>query len=165
MASLECHDNPKLPSGYWVSLGWGCRPGRVDVVVLLDDLGAAMLPQNSGAYLHSTRHQEHDGTVLNFLFPNSALAADSRDFSHLGVASSPFVHDRVFFILSLFYIRTFLPDWEIVQGSVPSRSGEQDKIVSMGRALKPSHFCHLHRSAVRHRRRVLTLKTSFSLSL
>ena len=137
-------------------------------IQLLDSLGPAML-LSSGAHLHGTRHQEMRWDRRSASF--SQLSAQScrlqEDFSHLGVTSFPFdVHDRVFFILSLFYIRTLLPDWEVVQVSVQQIWGTGEDSV-YGQSFEADTLLPpLHRSVVIYTEpRVPPLKTSFGLLL
>lgn len=99
--------------------------------------GLAAMPPEPEHICTAHGHQEARWDRCSASFPNSLLSkplTPGRLQSSGSRLSSPFDTSLLqgFFSSSfcLCFIRTSLPDWEIVQ-ALSSRSGEQDKIVSM----------------------------------
>ena len=147
MASLECRENPcqnsHLEAGcLWV---WGCRPGRS---WCLYSYWTVWGLQCSWALEHiCTAHgtKRRDGTGAQLPFPNSQLkAANSRKTSVIWESPlSPLTFMTGFSSFCLCFIYVLSCQTGKLCRPLSSRSGEQEKIVFTGRALKPTHFCHL----------------------
>ena len=150
MASLESHEDPcqnsHLDAGrLWV---WGCRPGRSWGFCnhwMAWGLQCSRVVARSTREPRSTRAcHTATGEVLRFLFPapSSQLPAPGR----LVIREPPLpllMFTTGVSSLCLCFIYVLSCQTGKLCRVLSSRSGEQDKAVFMGRALKPVHFCHL----------------------